>query len=251
TCSETAHPLCVHKTTVFLLLLQKHGGHYFSTLRNWDTQKNKLLGLYGYSLNDDLSGKIEFAYHEGKPFLRVLDSSIKKIALQTQAGTGKAAEPVAPIATDKKVGVVLRQKSEYYPHTSFELIAGVPNKEGTEFEGTIEKLDMSQYISPAGLDERNKILITALRKQSSDELFKSIRRDSPFGDFWDHLPNELKEEPKEDLRKQVWDFYLPRYQRLLEHFSDFPLVYMLPENKYFVTANLKKISFAKEVFRTK
>src|SRR5690606_36964047 len=36
TCSETAHPLCVHKTTVFLLLLQKHGGHYFSTLRNWD-----------------------------------------------------------------------------------------------------------------------------------------------------------------------------------------------------------------------
>ncbi len=252
-CSESAHPLCVHKVTVFLLLLNKYGGHYFSTLRNWDTQKNKLLSLYGYSLKDDLRGKFEFAYHEGKPFLRVLDPSIKKIALVSAGNTTAKpiAEPAIPVTTDKKLGIVIRHKSEYYPHTAFELIAGVPNKAGTAFEGTVEKLETNQYISPAGLDERQKILITALRKQSPDELFKSIKRDSPFGDFWDHLPNELKTTPKEELRQQVWDFYLPRYQRLLEHFSEFPYIYLLPDGKYFVTANLKKINFSKEPFRTK
>ena len=50
-----------------------------TTIRNWDKEKNKLLELYGYSLNDELSGKFEFIYKEGKPFLKVLDPSIKKI----------------------------------------------------------------------------------------------------------------------------------------------------------------------------
>lgn len=253
TCTQSDHPLCVHKVTLFLLLLNRHGGHYFSTLRNWDTQKNKLLSLYGYTLKDNLTGKFEFAYHEGKPFLRVLDSSIKKIALPTSSlVTSKAAaEEEVPISIHKKLGVVIRHKSEYYPFTAFELITGVPNKDNSAFEGTIEKLETNQYISPNGLDERNKILITALRKQSPDELFKSIKRDSPFGDFWDNLPSELKSLPKEELRQQVWDFYLPRYQRLLEHFSDLPYVYLLPDGKYFVTNNLKQVRFSREPFRTK
>lgn len=75
TCSsEIAHPLCVHKTIVFLQLLKNHGAGYFDTIRNWDKEKNKLLALYGYSLDDDLKGKFEFTYTDGKPFLRVLDS---------------------------------------------------------------------------------------------------------------------------------------------------------------------------------
>ena len=34
-------------------------------------------------LNDDLTGKFEFVYKEGKPFLRVLDVSIKRVAAVT------------------------------------------------------------------------------------------------------------------------------------------------------------------------
>ena len=47
--------------------------------RNWDKEKNKLLEMYGYSLSDDIKGKFEFTYKDGKPFLRVLDTSIKRI----------------------------------------------------------------------------------------------------------------------------------------------------------------------------
>ena len=78
--SDKRHPLCLHKTILLIQLLNKHGVGYFDSIRNWDKEKNKLLEAYGYSLTDDLKGKFEFAYKDGKPFLRVLDISIKRIA---------------------------------------------------------------------------------------------------------------------------------------------------------------------------
>ncbi len=79
-CDEKLHALCKHKTALFLQLLNAYGAHYFDTIRNWDKEKNKLLEIYGYSLNEELSGKFEFIYKEGKPFLKVLDPNIKRIA---------------------------------------------------------------------------------------------------------------------------------------------------------------------------
>ncbi len=76
----TEHLLCLPKVIVFLQLFKKHGANYFDSIRNWDKDKNKLLEAYGYSLKDDLKGKFEFAYKDGKPFLRVLDASIKRVA---------------------------------------------------------------------------------------------------------------------------------------------------------------------------
>ncbi len=256
-CGEATHPLCIHKASVFLDILNRHGGHYFGTLRNWDTQKDKLLNLYGYSLKDDLTGKFEFAYHDGKPFLRVLDPSIKKLSMQPAAPVSKykeekeAAVAEEAIPQKRRMGVLIGgSKSEYFPYTSFDLLTGEPDGHNEGFTGTIEKLEANQYISPAGLQERDKLLVTALRKQSADELFKSIKRDTPFGEFWDSLPKELMDVPKDELRRQVWDFYLPRYQRLLEHFSSYPFVYFLPEGKYFVTAHLEKATFSPRVFQT-
>ncbi len=256
TCDDTEHPLCIHKASVFLYVLNTHGAHYFSTLRNWDVQKDKLLSLYGYSLKDDLTGKFEFSYHDGKPFLRVLDSSIKKISLQPSAPVSKYKEEKETAVAEsfpvkKRVGVLVGAgRSEYFPYTNFELLSAEPDENNEGFIGTIEKLEANQYISPAGLQDRDKLLITALRKQSADELIKSIKRDTPFGEFWDSLPKELKEFPKDELRKQVWDFYLPRYQRLLEHFTSYPFIYYLPEGRTFVTANLKKAHFSLQSFQT-
>lgn len=47
------HPLCEHKTLLFLQLLNAYGPFYFDSIRNWDKEKNKLLQIYGYSLSDD------------------------------------------------------------------------------------------------------------------------------------------------------------------------------------------------------
>lgn len=261
-CSESTHPLCVHKAVVLLSILNKHGGHYFSTLRNWDTQKDKLLSLYGYSLKDNLSGKFEFSYHEGKPFLRVLDASIKKIALATPVAsnitkpTPAAATAILPAApvTDKgllgkRMGVVVAPKKlDYFPYTAFDLVKGEPKPDNNGYKGAIEKIETNQYIAPTFLQDRDKILITALRKQSPDELFKYIKRESPFGDFWDSLPKELTQDPAEALQSQVWEFYVPRYQRLLEQFHSYPFVYFLPEGKKMQLSNLEKCSFDQRHF---
>ena len=65
---DTGHPLCLPKLIVLLQLMNSYGAGYFDSIRNWNKEKNKLLEAYGYSLNDDLTGKFEFAYKEGKPF---------------------------------------------------------------------------------------------------------------------------------------------------------------------------------------
>src|SRR6201990_3106590 len=77
---DAVHPLSLPKVIVLLQLLHAHGAYYFDSIRNWDKEKNKLLEAYGYSLSDDLQGKFEFTYKEGKPFLRVLDTTIKRVA---------------------------------------------------------------------------------------------------------------------------------------------------------------------------
>ncbi len=77
-CGESMHPLCEHKTLLFLQLLNAYGPNYFDSIRNWDKEKNKLLQIYGYSLSDDLEGKFEFTYKDGKPFLKLLDTNIKE-----------------------------------------------------------------------------------------------------------------------------------------------------------------------------
>ncbi len=77
---DAEHPLCLPKLIVFLQLLNTYGVNYFDSIRNWDKEKNKLLEAYGYSLKDDLKGKFEFAYKDAKPFLRVLDAGIKRVA---------------------------------------------------------------------------------------------------------------------------------------------------------------------------
>ena len=68
-CVDENHPLCLHKTTVLLQLLNAYGPHYFDSIRNWEKEKNKLLEAYGYSMNDEgWEKKFEFTYKEGKAF---------------------------------------------------------------------------------------------------------------------------------------------------------------------------------------
>lgn len=65
---DRQHPLCLPKVIVFLQLLNAYGPYYFDSIRNWDKEKNKLLEAYGYQLSDNLDGKFEFTYKDGKPF---------------------------------------------------------------------------------------------------------------------------------------------------------------------------------------
>jgi non-specific serine/threonine protein kinase len=92
TCAETASPLCAHKTAMFVHTLRSVGAAAFAPSRAPDEQKARLLAAYGYTPDDDLTGKFAFSTEGGKIFLRVLDSSIKKksVAAPIEEGAGAA-----------------------------------------------------------------------------------------------------------------------------------------------------------------
>ena len=134
-CDDENHPLCLHKTTVLLQLLNAYGPHYFDTIRNWEKEKNKLLEAYGYSMNDEgWEKKFEFTYKEGKPFLRVLDISVKRIApipgampvfRQPEPVFEEKPEPeVSAFVATNRLGIVFNAHQKMFPGFSIDVVTG-------------------------------------------------------------------------------------------------------------------------------
>ena len=148
-CVETNHPLCIHKTALFLQLVNSYGAHYFDSIRNFDKEKNKLLGIYGYSMDEpDWNKKFEFTYKDGKPFLRVLDPTVKRVtapvvevsAYQKQETKEPEVEVVKETGPNiHRLGVVFAEAPKKYPGFSIELVSGEFDEEEMEFVGKVEK----------------------------------------------------------------------------------------------------------------
>src|SRR5436190_14859659 len=135
---DAEHPLCLPKVIVFLQLLNSYGAYYFDTIRNWDKEKNKLLEAYGYSLKDDLKGKFEFVYKDGKPFLRVLDSGIKRVAVSANVPPQVQRRPVIIpqqineepeehveeiIKPSQRLGIVFNFNKKNYPQFTVDVVS--------------------------------------------------------------------------------------------------------------------------------
>lgn len=244
-CTELEHPLCVHKAAVFLQVLQTYGSQYFVTMRNWDEQKNKLLRQYGYTVDDDLTNKFTFTYENGKPFLRVLDPSIKR--LDHVPALPKAQPEVIDVPDEKGLGIVLDTSVNWYPFIQFLLVSGAVNEQQDGFIEGIEQLELNQYINPSAFREKDRELIPVVRKFSPDEIMKYLKKNLPFGEFLgDHL-QVLKELPAEDIKEQVWEFLLPKYQRLLERFATHPLCFILPGGSRLSAAALQPVVFSEKL----
>ena len=244
--SDNKHPLCIHKAIVLIQLVSGHGVNYFDTIRNWDKEKNKLLEAYGYSLNDDLKGKFEFAYKEGKPFLRVLDSSIKRIMPVSSGLSPRVPEPqYAPEVTTVeersqpllKLGVVFAYHNDRYPFVQVEAIQGEPKGDGDGYSGKVEKLDLSRFINTEVFDEDDKLLVQQLRKLQASEVNRYLNRNSPFSGIWDNIIQQQGDELPEETRSLITEYL---HQRLKKVFAEVHPNYsfVLPTGKNFVTANL-------------
>src|SRR6187549_1877158 len=142
------HPLNLPKMIVFLQLLNSHGPYYFDTIRNLDKEKNKLLEAYGYSMTDDLKGKFEFSYKEGKPFLRVLDSSIRRInplsinkpkPIEVAVSAQDDQEEIPMLGPSQRLGVVFNFNHSSYPGFIVEAVQGESDEEQKSFVGKVEK----------------------------------------------------------------------------------------------------------------
>ncbi len=244
-CNESTHPLCVHKASLFLQILKAFGANHFQSMQNWDVQKNKLLEQYGYSLKDNLKGKFEFTYENNKPFLRVLDPTIKKIAVKQQPVKEVAVkEVVAEVRQEKRLGVVIDTKVTDFPFLDVHLIAGIEDEEGRKMVGKVEKLELNQYVNPTGYKIGDRDLLPVVRKFTKEEILKYLKKNLPFGDFLHDYDSVLRDIPDDEIRGQAWEYLLPKYQRLFDRYSAHPFLYLKQNGKLLTSKTIEPIGFS-------
>jgi SNF2 family DNA or RNA helicase len=260
---DRQHPLSLPKVIVFLQLLNSYGPHYFDTIRNWDKEKNKLLEAYGYSLSDNLEGKFEFTYKEGKPFLRVLDPSIKRVMPaqgsvkpkplpQPTASAPQAVETEtmdAPEKTERpaqRVGIVFNFNTDSFPGFTVDAVTGEPNEEGTAFVGKVEKLDLSKFINLELYNEQDRNLIPALRKMQDSEITKYLNRNSPFSGIWENIIHNDGDDLPEETKALIVEYLHPKLKKLFAEIATNPFVFFLNNKKTFKTDNLQAAGIATE-----
>lgn len=255
---DKEHPLGLPKVIVFLQLLNAYGANYFDSIRNWDKEKNKLLEAYGYSLADDLKGKFEFVYKDGKPFLRVLDTSIKRVAPVAAPAKPviiplKEKEVLVPEIPEEEIakpsqrlGVVFNFHKKSYPHFTIDAVIGDSNDANNGFVGKVEKPDISRYIDTDKLSEEDKQLLTLLRKLQEAEINKYISRNSPFSGIWENIIHQEGDDLPAETKELMAEYLFPRLKKLCAEQTDNTLFYLLPESKPFKTSNLEPLQVAVE-----
>lgn len=250
-CNETAHALCAHKTALFLQLLNAYGPYYFDTIRNWDKEKNKLLEAYGYNLNEDLSGKFEFVYKEGKPFLRVLDPEIKRLspASNPQSISTNQKDQFAEVETipgNKKLGIVFNGNEKSYPYFSIDLVQGETDEDIKKFISKTEKLDLSKFINIEFFTDQDKQLVQQVRKLQQAEINKYLDRNSPFSGFWENIIHNENDELPEETKSLIVEYLHPKLKKLFQENQEDPFIFQLPQRKVFKSDNLVQVTPAEE-----
>ena len=259
-CDETEHPLCVHKTLLFLQLLNAYGPYYFDTIRNWDKEKNKLLQIYGYSLDDDLTGKFEFTYKEGKPFLKVLDTSIKRVAAPVTTTVPRPAETIAAVAEEKetppavqvtdqpvkRLGIVFNFNSKSYPYFTVDAVQGDADEDNKQYTGKTEKIDLTKYVNTELFDEGDKQLLQQVRKLQAPEINKYLDRNSPFTGIWENIIHTDSDELPEETKSLMAEYLQPKLKKLFEEQAANHFIFYLPEKKIFKTENLRGVTVSNQ-----
>ncbi|MES2890530.1 MAG: SNF2-related protein [Bacteroidota bacterium] len=252
-CDEMEFPLCVHKVGVLLQIFKQYGPYYFDTIRNWDKEKNKLLQIYGYSLEDDLSGKFEFIYKDGKPFLKVLDTSIKRVAQVAPVERpsymhDSRPKPEPEVATteapQKRLGLVFNFNATTYPYFVLDAIQGDADENNEKLLGRTEKLDLSKYVNTELFSEDDKMLLQQVRKLQASEVNKYLNRNSPFSGIWENIIHTEGDELPEETKVLITEYYQPKLKKLFEEQVNNPFVYHLPKNKSFKTEHLAEVSLS-------
>lgn len=254
-CAEDKHPLCVHKSTVLIQLLNAYGPHYFETIRNWDKEKNKLLEIYGYNMNvEGWEKKFEFSYKDGKPFLRVLDPSVKRIAQPTpptprepQPQAPASEEPATPDTTPtppsfmgQRLAVVFQEDRKAFPGFTLELVAGECAEDG-RLIGKVEKLDLQRFTGIDGLTESDTALIQLMRKLQASEIAKYVNRNSPFAGIWENIIRNEEEGLPAETENLIIEYIYPKLQKLFAEFQEKCPFFVAPAGKPFNTRNLKAV----------
>ena len=250
-CDDKQHPLCLHKTTLFVQLLNAFGPNYFDSIRNWDKDKNKLLAAYGYSMDEpDWNQKFEFAYKDGKPFLRVLDPNVKRVVPPVREVEQIRTPDISNIEETKsgptysggnRLGVVFVEQLKSFPGFTIEVVSGETDEEAGAFIGKVEKLELQKYISTDGLGEKDVAALQILRKLHGSEISKFVNRNSPFAGIWENIISHEEDGLPADTESLIIEYLYPKLKKLFTEHQEDTLFFHLPAGKPFNTKNLKPI----------
>jgi non-specific serine/threonine protein kinase len=252
-CSESMHPLCEHKTFLFLQLLNSYGPNYFDSIRNWDKEKNKLLQIYGYSLDDDLTGKFEFIYKEGKPFLKLLDNAIKRVAVQPSQDAYRlstafiqskqqqvASQQQEAIIQENRLqlGLVFNFNEKLYPYFRLDALQGEADESQKHFVDKTEKLDLTKFVNTDVFSEDDKQLFQQVRKLQDTEINKYLNRNSPFSGIWENIIHTDGDDLPEETKSLITEYLHPKLKRLFTEQTKNAFIFYLPVGKTFKRATL-------------
>jgi SNF2 family DNA or RNA helicase len=252
-CDEKHHPLCLHKTILFVQLLNAFGPNYFDSIRNWDKDKNKLLAAYGYSMDDEgWDKKFEFTYKDGKPFLRVLDPSIKRVN-NPNSDVVPVRQPESAPALDEpqnkiiltggqRLGVVFVEQRKNFPGFVTEVVMGAADESGEGFIGKVEKLELQKFIGTEKLSERDIAALQILRKLHVTEISKYVNRNSPFAGIWENIISQEEDGLPADTESLIIEYLYPKLKKLFSEHKHDTLFFLLPAGKPFNTKNLEPIA---------
>jgi non-specific serine/threonine protein kinase len=210
--------------------------------------KNKLLSIYGYSLDDNLTDKFEFTYQEGKPYLRVLDSSIKRIAtpttpeprpraaweelpVDTKEQTEKLVEQ--PKKSELKLGVVITTNQQQYPFIQIEAIQGEPDDDFSKYTGKVEKIDLNKFVNTELFSEDDKMLLQQLRKLMPVEVSKYLTRNSPFSGIWDNIIQQHNDDLPEETKSLINEYLHPKFKKLFAELNGSNFVFTYPKKTFY------------------
>ena len=255
-CSESMHPLCEHKVLLFVQLLQSYGADYFDSIRNWDKEKNKLLGIYGYKLTDDLAGKFEFTYKDGKPFLKVLDPTIKRVVATLPVAPIQAYKPYTPFVPiahtptavkekiqpqQQRLGLVFNFNASTYPGFVVDAIVGQPDEDNKQYLGKAEKIDLTKFVDIERLSDDDKSLFQQVRKLQQSEISKFLNRNSPFTGIWENIIQADGDELPDETKNLIAEYLHPKLKKIFEEQNNNPFIFTLPSPKKLKTAHLKEV----------
>ena len=252
---DSDHLLCLPKVIVLLHLLYTKGQYYFDTIRNWDKEKNKLLEAYGYSLEDELKGKFEFNYKDGKPFLRVLDPSIKRITV-TPTSTPQyekiqvveEEEPeVREQVISRRLSLVINFNKSSYPFFTIDLV-DCEMDEDHKFIGNVQKLELAKYINTDHYSESDKNLLQLVRKLQDQEINKYVSRNSPFSGIWENIIQQEGDELPAETKSLIAEYIVPKLKKLFADKAEAP-VYILQKGKTFKTSQLERVEMGEDFLK--
>ncbi|MFN5421900.1 MAG: SNF2-related protein [bacterium] len=258
-CIEEVHPLCIHKTALFLQLLNAYGAQYFDTIRNWDKEKNKLLGIYGYSMSEpDWDKKFEFTYKDGKPFLRVLDPTVQRVVasveekpIQHKPQQEEESVSIVNEIVDSayRLGVVFIQTPNKYPGFTLELVGGELDQDKMSFIGKVQQIDLSKYVPTKDVQTEDISLLNMVRKLQPAEIDKYLSRNSPFSGIWENIIYSEEEGLPAETTQLIDEYLHPKLVKLFQEHAERSVFMRLEPGKSFTTANLVNITIGRGKMR--